>query len=479
MLDARPDEDDPVFNDRSRRASQRLNTDLGCRPSRHRRASLGSLIDGRRQGKPGHAPQLTSDNDAQGETRSRIRAPVPAAVDSVQETGVRPLSPLEREQLVGSVRLGIEWDDPEPGRSAPTASITLTQEAISGAATQLDSDMDRDHDGEPDRVEESEHNTVLESHGETVELEPQLVKESSLPQKALHPQSDIDIGEAPSNLGRESGRSSLRSRKHQAQMLPARKQLAPASHVSPSKAHHKCIRPTSSRLAHLGMEVGNDTQLAISCNPDVAASSNEADGVDSSVGISCEATQDPDANYPPRLGEDSTEQGAVPSFLGSRSSSQLESGQTRGEISSSEALVGRAASPSEGSGVQVVFPRCPCPEAATLATWKVDPQSGSDSESTCTEVSASFEVAPVESGDSDRLHSDRDGHLLSVALSQPTPMDSKLELESDSDDDSKSGAHFWPFCLLPPIPTDETDADVHPDGDDQAPGRPEWEFAWA
>ncbi len=71
------------------------------------------------------------------------------------------MSPLEREQLVGAVRLGIEWDDPDPGRSAPTASITQTQEAISGAATQLDSDMDRDHDGVPDRVEESEHNTVL------------------------------------------------------------------------------------------------------------------------------------------------------------------------------------------------------------------------------------------------------------------------------------------------------------------------------
>ena len=135
--------------------------------------------------------------------------------------------------------------------------------------------------------------------------------------------------------------------------------------------------------------------------------------------------------------------------------------------------------------MQVAFPRRPWPEAAALLTWKVDPQSGgdsdSDSESICTEVSASFEVVPVESGESDPLHSDRDGHLLLVALPRPTTSttDSKLELESDSDDHSKSGAHFWPFVLLPPIPTDETDADVHPDGDGQAPGRPEWEFAWA
>jgi hypothetical protein len=145
------------------------------------------------------------------------------------------------------------------------------------------------------------------------------------------------------------------------------------------------------------------------------------------------------------------------------------------------------ASPSEGSGVQVAFPRRPWPEAAALSTWKVDPQSGadsdSDSESICTEVSASFEVVPVESGESDPLHSDRDGHLLPVALPRPTTSttDSKLELESDSDDHSKSGAHFSPFAVLAPSPTDETDGDVHQleDGDDQAPGRPEWEFVWA
>ena len=252
MLDARPDEDDPVFDDRSRRASQRLNNDLGCRPSRHRRASLGSLIDGRRQGKPGHAPQLTSDNDAQGEIRSRIRAPVPAPVDGVQETGVCNNADAAVQKI--AVTLCIEWDDPDPGRAAPTASITLTQEAVSGATTQLDSEMDRDHDNQPDRVERSEHKTVLESLGETVELNPQLVEESqpSSPQSALHPQSDSDIGEAPSNPGRESDGSSLRNHKHQL---------------------------------------------------------SEGDRVDSPVGISCEATQDPDANHPPRLGEACAEQG--------------------------------------------------------------------------------------------------------------------------------------------------------------------------
>ena len=65
-----------------------------------------------------------------------------------------------------------------------------------------------------------------------------------------------------------------------------------------------------------------------------------------------------------------------------------------------------------------------------------------------------------------------------LQVRSPTPMDSKLELESDSDE-SESGAHFWPFTLLPPIPTDEKDADMHPlaDGEDQT--RPECEFVWA
>jgi hypothetical protein len=71
-----------------------------------------------------------------------------------------------------------------------------------------------------------------------------------------------------------------------------------------------------------------------------------------------------------------------------------------------------------------------------------------------------------------------------LQVRSPTPMDSKLELESDSDE-SESGAHFWPFTLrlLPPIPTDETDAlaDImmHPlvDGEDQT--RPECEFVLA
>jgi hypothetical protein len=114
--------------------------------------------------------------------------------------------------------------------------------------------MDRHHDNQPDRVEGSEHKTVLESLGETVELNPQLVEESqpSSPQSALHPQSDSDIGEAPSNPGRESDGSSLRNHKHQL---------------------------------------------------------SEGHGVDSPVGISSEATQDPDANHPPRLGEACAEQG--------------------------------------------------------------------------------------------------------------------------------------------------------------------------
>jgi hypothetical protein len=281
---------------------------------------------------------------------------------------------------------GHDWEVPRPGRAAPTASTTLTQEAASRATNQLDLDVDRDHDGKPDRVDEHrEHKTVLELLGEIVELDPQLVEESqpsraASPQAALHPQSE-----------------------------------------------------------------------------------------------------DPDAHHPLRLGEDSAEQGAVPSFLGSLTSSQLEFGQTGGEIRSSEARVGRAASPSEGTGVQVAFPRRPWPAAAALATRKVDPHSGSDSESVCTEVSASFEVAPVESGESDPLHSHRHGHLLPVALPRLTTTDSKLEVESDSDDDCKSGAHFWPFVLLRLIPTDETDAEVHPDGDDQAAalGRPEWGFAWS
>ena len=279
-----------------------------------------------------------------------------AGLGDIESTMTGPLSPLELAQA--SVVLGIAWDDADPGRSAPTASITL--------------------------------NRVY-------------------------------------------------------------------------------------RLARLGMDGGDDAASTevISCNPDVTASSSEADGIDSPVGIDL-ATQDPVANH----GEDSTDQ--VTSFLGSRSGSQLEMGQTGDEISSSEACVGRAAIPSEGSGVQVAFPRRPWPEAAGVATRKVDSQSGSDSESICTEVSvASSEGSPFESGESDRLRSDHDGRLLHIALPRPTPMDSKLELESDSDDDSKYGAHFLPFSLLPPIPTDEMDADVNPNGDDQAPGRPEWEFAWA
>jgi hypothetical protein len=220
----------------------------------------------------------------------------------------------------------------------------------------------------------------------------------------------------------------------------------------------------------------------ISCNPDVTTSSSEAEGVDSAVGVSCDqVTQRPDESDLSRHSEDNREPVTVLAFLGSRSSAQLEFGQTRGDIPCSEARVGRAASPSEAPCVQVIFPRRPCPEAATLATWKVDPQNGSDSESICTEVSAaSLGGAPFESCESDRHgeHSDRDSHLLSFALLRPTPMDSKLELESDSDE-SESGAHFWPFTLLPPIPTDEKDADMHPlaDGEDQT--RPECEFVWA
>jgi hypothetical protein len=142
MLDARPDEDDPVFDDRSRRASQRLSTDHGRDPSLrlspHCRASLGSLFDGLWQERL-HAvvPPLTSDNDAESEIHSRIRVPVQEPVDIVQGTGMQQDADATGQKIAvkGQSRrysLGLEWDDPDPGRSAPTASITLTQEAASG-----------------------------------------------------------------------------------------------------------------------------------------------------------------------------------------------------------------------------------------------------------------------------------------------------------------------------------------------------------
>ena len=66
---------------------------------------------------------MTIDNDAQGEIRSGIKAPVLAPVDSVQGASVRHNADATVKKI--AVRLGIGLDDPDPGRSAPAASITL------------------------------------------------------------------------------------------------------------------------------------------------------------------------------------------------------------------------------------------------------------------------------------------------------------------------------------------------------------------
>ena len=344
-------------------------------------------------------------------------AATPGLGDDIEGTISGPLPELAQ----ASVLLGIEWVEPAPGSSA---SITLT--CVPGewrpmASPNLVRNKPLIHGAAVDppleflRVEDSENKTVMESQ------------------------------------------------RSQSLLVSVKERI-----VSMEEAT-ACTYETVQLNPQL-VEDSRPSRVASSSQRGLqSASSSKAVGVDSPVGISCKASQEPDANYPPRSAEG---QGTVPSFLGSRSSSQLESGQTLGEISSSEALVGRAASPSEGSGVQVVFPWRACPEAATLATWKVGGQRGPDSESICTEVlAASFEVA--ESGESDGLHSDRDGHSLPIALPRLTLMDLKLELESDCDDDSKYGAH------VPPIPTGEMDTDVHPDGDDQVLGRPESEFVWA
>ena len=161
MLDARPDEDDPEFDEKSRRASQRPNTDLGLRRSVHRRGSLGGLVDGLWQiksehlhsettsiahSKAGHVntkgaskpsiagenvdahvptqaqshfgesqetpPPLISDDDVQGELHSRIMVPVQEVMDD-------------------SAKVGIIWCDPDTGRASP-AKLTLGSVVDSG-----------------------------------------------------------------------------------------------------------------------------------------------------------------------------------------------------------------------------------------------------------------------------------------------------------------------------------------------------------
>jgi hypothetical protein len=78
MLDARPEEDDPEFEDRSRRASQRPN-DLGRQASQNRRASLGGLIDGYQQSRS-HRIRRGSITGAIGDSDAPVPRPSTAAV---------------------------------------------------------------------------------------------------------------------------------------------------------------------------------------------------------------------------------------------------------------------------------------------------------------------------------------------------------------------------------------------------------------
>ena len=160
MLDARPDEDDPEFDEKSRRASQRPNTDLGRSRSLHRRGSLGGLVDGLWQIKSEHPHSRTTSVahdmqqskaghvNTQGASKSSIAAEnvdahVPtAAAQAESHFGASQKTPLTSDDNIqgelhsrivvpdqgvmdDSVKLGIVWCDPDAGRASPIAKLTL------------------------------------------------------------------------------------------------------------------------------------------------------------------------------------------------------------------------------------------------------------------------------------------------------------------------------------------------------------------
>ena len=170
MLDARPDEDDPEFDEKSRRASQRPNTDLGRSRSLHRRGSLGGLVDGLWQIKSEHPHSRTTSVahdmqqskaghvNTQGASKSSIAAEnvdahVPtAAAQAESHFGASQKTPLTSDDNIqgelhsrivvpdqgvmdDSVKLGIVWCDPDAGHASPIASVTLTSLADPGDET--------------------------------------------------------------------------------------------------------------------------------------------------------------------------------------------------------------------------------------------------------------------------------------------------------------------------------------------------------
>ena len=384
-----------------------------------------------------------------------------------------PLTP--QEQALASVLLGIEWVSPELESLAPFASITLTHVpecTLDGESSQ----QTRSLSSPPlKRIVSLEDGTGI-STDKAAQLYPLVESEvshsaraESSPHRGPRPHADSDIDEAPGDVHGPSDTC-----------CELKRELAPASHKPPLTAHLPRIRqPIRKRFVHLGMEdgFGTSTLGVTSHSPHRTAGCSESH-VGGTVYIPMDqAAQASDADGPSRHRVDSGEQVTFPSLLAPGYSRALETGQTGRDMPCSETRGGTAASTFEGRPA-VVFPLPPraSPAAADLAACEVDSENG-DSGSICTELSAALSGgAPYDSCES--MH-DYPVTLWPFTLVRQVPSltDSALELDSDSDD-SESGARFWPFALLPPIPMDEPDADMQPDGDGYR-SRPEWEFVWA
>jgi hypothetical protein len=388
--------------------------------------------------------------------------------------------PLPQEQAQASVLLGIEWSNPDPQSLAPIASITLTRMPECGFPGEISlwtrSLFDSFAKHIVSLADGSSSGTykAVQPHLQLLECEASLAaRPESTPERGLNQHSDIDVDEAPGDL---NGPSDM--------CREPKREPAPASDVQRATTQlQRIARPMKTRFARLGIEDGSCTPGAgpkevTSRSPHGATWLSETDTVDSPVVSpvvipSDEAAERSDANSQSRCRDG--EQVAFPSSLGPGFCSLLELGQARNEVSYSE-IRGGTDSPFGGSGVEVVFPVAPgpSPAPADLATFEVDSENGLDSGFTFTEApAASSRSAPYDSCESIPDHS----WPFTLVRSVPSRMDLALQLESDCDD-SESGARFWPFALLPPIPMDEHDADMHPDGDG-CPPRPEWEFVWA
>ena len=288
-----------------------------------------------------------------------------------EDTEETYLGPLSQQELArASVLLGIEWID----SSAPTASITLTHVAASAVDTR---GMIAGIGRLPIESPTAGAAGTDVQHRQRIH-EPILIFELGTLRFASF---DVDADGADG-----SGRLDV----------PAQTNILPG--------------------------LPNDPACKLVGNADAGAS----------VGTTMKHPEDSGPFFAPPLFLP-TDCGSQPNWGGPGPSPQLELGLAGSDIPSSAASGGPAASPSECSGAQVVFPLRPCPYAAELAPC-INADSGYDAESLCTEVSA-----------------------------------------ASSGGESESAVRFVPFTPLRPVPTDETDADVNPDGDK----RPEWEFVWA